>query len=134
LALNSAALPEAGTVWRIRDGLSATTPGPAGDNRRLAAMVQAIEGLGTSNTTGATRHFAGHIADVQSLAAVRQIEAERRQSFAAAQLEGLTVRVLQGGVDTDEQMQRLLLIQQSYAANARVIETVGTLLDTLIRI
>lgn len=134
LALNSAARPDSGAVWRIRDGLSAATPGPAGDNQRLAAMVRATESLGTSITTGATRHFSGHIADLQSLSAVRQIEAERSQSFAAAQLEGLTIRGLQGGVDTDEQMQRLLLIQQSYAANARVIETVGTLLDTLIRI
>jgi len=32
-------------------------------------------------------------------------------------------------VDTDYELQNLLLIEQSYAANARVIQTVGDMID-----
>jgi len=39
-----------------------------------------------------------------------------------------------GGVDTDAEMQSLLLIEQSYAANARVIQTVSDMLDILMQI
>jgi flagellar hook-associated protein 1 FlgK len=38
------------------------------------------------------------------------------------------------GVDTDAEMQTLLLIEQSYAANAKVVETVDFLIRTLMEI
>ena len=38
------------------------------------------------------------------------------------------------GVDTDAEMQSLLLIEESYAANARVIQTISEMLDILMQI
>ena len=38
------------------------------------------------------------------------------------------------GVDTDAEMQKLLLIEQSFSANARVITTIDALIQTLTRI
>ena len=61
-------------------------------------------------------------------------EAERRQGFVTAQRDALRVAEKEGGVDSDAELQKLMLIEQSYAANARVIETVGKLIDTLMRI
>jgi len=55
-------------------------------------------------------------------------------SFATARQAGLKDIELQQGVDSDEQMQRLLLIEQSYSANARMIQTVDEMLQTLLRI
>ena len=57
-----------------------------------------------------------------------------REAFAAAQSAALREEELARGVDTDAEMQKLLLIEQSYAANAKVIETVGELFDILQRI
>jgi len=38
------------------------------------------------------------------------------------------------GVDTDFELQNMLLIEQSYAANARVIQTVGDMIDRLLQL
>jgi flagellar hook-associated protein 1 FlgK len=38
------------------------------------------------------------------------------------------------GVDTDAELQKLLVIEQAYAANARVIQTVGEMVDQLLRL
>ena len=54
--------------------------------------------------------------------------------FAAAQQGTLKTLEAAGGVDTDQEMQKLLLIEQSYAANARVIQTIDELMQMLLRI
>ena len=38
------------------------------------------------------------------------------------------------GVDVDQQMQDLLIIEQAYAANARVIEIASNMIDRLMEI
>ncbi|WP_371808891.1 flagellar basal body rod C-terminal domain-containing protein [Ruegeria sp. HKCCC2111] len=38
------------------------------------------------------------------------------------------------GVDTDQELQRLMQVEQTYAANARVISVVDELLETLLRL
>ena len=55
-------------------------------------------------------------------------------SFAAARHSSLKTLELQNGVDTDQEMQSLLLIEQAYAANARVIQAVDEMLQSLTRI
>ena len=46
--------------------------------------------------------------------------------------DSLKALELQGGVDTDHEMQQLLLIEQAYAANARVISTADDMIQTLL--
>ena len=38
------------------------------------------------------------------------------------------------GVDTDQEMQTLLLVERAYAANARVIQTAQAMIDTLMEL
>ena len=38
------------------------------------------------------------------------------------------------GVDTDQELQKLLTIEQSYAANAKLIETIDQMIQSLLRI
>ena len=40
----------------------------------------------------------------------------------------------QNGIDTDREMQELLVIEKNYAANAKVIQAVADMIDTLIRL
>ena len=60
--------------------------------------------------------------------------AEQSLSFATTREAELKARLLSDGVDTDEEMQRLLLIEQTYGANARLVQTIEDLLDRLMSI
>lgn len=41
---------------------------------------------------------------------------------------------LADGVDTDAELQRLILVEQAYAANARIIEVVDEMMNDILRI
>lgn len=73
-------------------------------------------------------------ATVLSLAATGRNAAEQHLSFSATRQEELKSRLLAEGVDTDQEMQRLLLIEQAYAANAKVVQTVDEMINALLRI
>ena len=73
-------------------------------------------------------------ADVVSGVATARLTAEGEASFAAARLDTLRQMELEGGVDTDQELQTLLLIEQAYAANAKVMSTVGDMIQTLLGI
>jgi flagellar hook-associated protein 1 FlgK len=60
--------------------------------------------------------------------------AENSHVFHSGQLEELRALEMTDGVDSDREMQNLLLIEQGYAANARVIETIDELMETLLRL
>lgn len=136
LALNAAADPkQGGELWRLRDGLGAAAPGATGDPGRLTALSGAIEAPrlpASSPLAGAARSAAGLAADVLSGIAGARQRADFRQSYAVARQEAMTELQLGDGVDTDAEMQNLLLIEQAYAANARVIQTIDDLIKTLI--
>ena len=65
---------------------------------------------------------------------VRRDRAELSVTQAGTRAEALQTVLDGDGVDTDAEMQKLLLIEQAYAANARVIATVQAMIDTLMRI
>jgi flagellar hook-associated protein 1 FlgK len=52
----------------------------------------------------------------------------------SAQHTALQAAELSGGVDTDDELQRLLRIEQAYAANARVMNVAEAMMDELMRI
>jgi flagellar hook-associated protein 1 FlgK len=78
--------------------------------------------------------LAGLSGELQSLTARDGLTAEADLGFARARQETLAALEKRGGVDTDQEMQKLLLIEQIYAANARVISTVDTLINRLLEI
>lgn len=138
LLLNAAVDPqEGGEVWRLRDGIGATAPGNVGDSSLLQSLSEAIVAKRTpaSGDFGAGQYGFAQLATslIGEVGTERQY-AEQRQSFSSAQLNELTERELANGVDTDSELQRLLIIEQAYAANARVIQTVDEMLDQLLRI
>lgn len=138
LRLNAAVDPDqGGEPWRIRDGINALSEGNVGDASLLIGLGNAL----SSNRTPASGSFAGGGFTVSRLVSTfvseisaNRTNAEQRQSYATARLTELTDRQLADGVDTDAEIQRLILIEQSYAANARMVQTVDELLDILTRI
>lgn len=136
LSVNSAVNPNAGgEIWRIRDGIGATTPGPAGETSLLLASLDALNTaqvpLGGSFGSAA-RDMSNLTSSFVSLIGQSEQVSENRMSFETSRLLGLQQEEQSNGVDTDQELQKLLLIEQAYAANARVIQTADELIQTLI--
>jgi flagellar hook-associated protein 1 FlgK len=117
----------------LRDGVYASGPGAAGSNAILVNFIGALDAPranGLSN--GALQTAAEAAAGLASLRGVAlqaaQTEAAQSDVFRDALAEA---ELAVTGVDTDAELQQLLLIEQAYAANARVIEVAGRLIDQL---
>jgi flagellar hook-associated protein 1 len=138
LALNPAADPaQGGALFRLRDGLGTPTEGPPGNGAILAALHGALSGARALSSTGfaaGSRSFATLMGDLMSDTSSLRLSSQSEQSFAAAKLTALTDLEAQNGIDTDQEMQELLVIEKNYAANAKVIQAVADMIDTLIRL
>lgn len=138
LSLNATVDPaQGGALFRLRDGLGAVTEGPAGNGTLITALHAVLTGTRPLSSTGfvaGTRSFATLTGDLMSDASALRLSAQSEQSFAAAKLTALTDLEAQNGIDTDQEMQDLLVIEKNYAANAKVIQAVADMIDTLIRL
>jgi flagellar hook-associated protein 1 len=138
LRLNAAADPDqGGALFRLRDGLGALAEGPPGNGALLAALHGALAGTRPLSSTGfiaGNRSFAALGSDLMSDSSALRLAAEAEQSFSGARLTALSDLEAQNGIDTDQEMQTLLVIEKNYAANAKVIQAVSDMIDTLIRL
>lgn len=131
------ALDGAAETWRFRDGLYAPAPGDPGDSSLLQAYVDRLNvnrpvssaGLGTADMSAATLS-----ANLLSRFAQDNETAARASTFAATSFNELSQAELAMGVDTDTELQNLMLVEKFYAANARMITVVDELMETLLRI
>jgi flagellar hook-associated protein 1 FlgK len=138
LTLNASVDPQqGGQVSRLRDGLGATTPGPVGDASGLTRLISALSSLappGSAALSGASRSAAGQASDLFSRLGTARSAADSAQAYARARHDGLAADLMADGVDSDAEMQKLLLIEQAYAANARVVSAAQSMLDVLMGI
>jgi flagellar hook-associated protein 1 FlgK len=138
LRLNAAADPEqGGALYRLRDGLGVVVEGQPGNGSLLSALQGALSGarpLTSTAFTAGNRSFAALAGDLMSDASALRLAAEAEQAFSGARLTALTDLEAQNGIDTDQEMQALLVIEKNYAANAKVIQAVSDMIDTLIRL
>ena len=138
LSLNAAVDPQqGGEVWRLRDGLGATTPGPVGQSALLDSMRDALTDLNVpaSGDFGTGPLSLSDLANsLMGRVGVQRLSAEQSLSFSAASLHETSQAELAFGVDTDAELQMLVVIEQLYAANARMIDTINEMMDTLMRI
>jgi len=135
IAVNAAVDPaQGGALFRLRDGVNAGLPGPVGASGQIDAWLDALADQRPLASGGTSRSAAGHAAAASAGLGSARLVAEEEVGFAAAQYEAYRSRELAMGVDTDAEMQRLLLVEQAYAANARVIETVDNMLRQLMEI
>lgn len=137
IALNALVTPGSGESWRLRDGLGAAAPGASGDARLLqgisaALSVPAVPGSGA--LAPVARSFADQAAEFSSGTSAARVREENNRTYLAAQNTALKEREFSQGVDTDQELQRLMLIEQHYAANARVMSAVDQLMERLLAI
>ncbi|MBI1393833.1 MAG: flagellar hook-associated protein FlgK [Alphaproteobacteria bacterium] len=138
IAVNAAVDPDSGgALSRFRDGVGATSEGPAGSATIVDSLLaglrerRPITGAGFSGLVSAVD--AG--ADFSSLRATASLSAERIATTSAARTKGLIEAEQEiSAVDTDFELQNLLQIEQAYQANARVIQIVDQMLSRLLEI
>ncbi|MEO9968471.1 MAG: flagellar hook-associated protein FlgK [Hyphomonadaceae bacterium] len=138
ISLNSAIDPNAGgSVFRLRDGIEAVTEGPPGNNTILTNLLSAVTSVESVNANGLQGNFSSTqlAAQLTSVVGQTSVNHETVQSSTLAQHSALVeAETTQTGVDIDAQLQELLLIEQAYAANARIIEVASQLLNQLLEI
>ena len=136
LSVNPLADPaQGGALWRLRDGIGAVAPGPPGDTTLLQALRTALNTprAAASGDLGAgavsALRLSGEFLSRQSVAFG---QAEDGVAFSVARHGGLRALELEQGVDTDHELQNLIMVEKAYAANARVIQTVDEMLNQLL--
>ena len=138
ITLNALVDPNAGgAVWRLRDGLGAVAPGPEGNAALLLDYSGALgrpEVLLSGSIASGAASIAGYAGALMSQFGQLRLTEEQNVSFASARQGELNNMLLQDGVDSDVETQRLLQIEQAYAANARMIQTVDEMMNALLRI
>ena len=123
--------------WRLRDGVAATSADPVAGGEVLARLLTRLSDV--SMPVGGTlgnrpRNLSGLASDLTSRASRALGDHQGAATRATALRDAAAAREREGGVDIDEEMRRLIEIEQSYAAAARVVETVGDMMDRLTRI
>lgn len=138
IALNSAVDPaRGGESWRLRDGLGAAAPGEPGNPGLLGGYSDALSAarVPASGSFGPGALTAGGL--VAALVSGVQQDwalAQDAQGYASATHAELARSEAEQGVDTDAELQSLLVLEQHYAANAKVMETIDQMLADLLRI
>lgn len=139
ISVNSIVDPaNGGVLWKMRDGLGAVTPSPPGNNQLFIRLSSALDenrlptaNLGLTsenNASGFTQEMASYwISSAASKQAVAVFNTSKHDVLLVKELDAI-------GVDTDQEMQKLMLVEQAYAANARVLSVIDGLMKTLLEI
>lgn len=124
-------------TWRLRDGLNAATQGNKGDTTLLNNYGEALEasnaisspGLGTGSYTAYSI-----AANMMTSFTQQSTWAEQELSYSSAIFTDIQARELEQGVDTDSELQTLMMIETVYAANARMIQAIDEMMQELMRL
>jgi len=139
LRINAAVDPAmGGAVSRLRDGLGAVSEGVAGNATLIHAMLDRLtetraipSGAGLGGTLNAAQAAAGITSAIGSLRISSETAATSSLARAQAVIDAESASI---GVDTDAELQFLILIEQAFAANARVIQTAQAMIERLMDI
>ena len=137
LTVNVVLTPDSGELWRLRAGINAAGPGPVGNAALLDRMSQALNAVHEMQPGAqlSGRHDAsGFFAKFESQIASRRVASEAEATLHQTRASNLMERLMADGVDTDTEMQRLLQYEQAYAANARVIQAIDEMMNTILRV
>jgi flagellar hook-associated protein 1 FlgK len=131
-------LDEVGLAERIRLNTSVVPEqgaGSGGLSDRLTALAAALgerRVQASGGLSAGARSLAEFASEVVSSQSSQRLSAETGTAFATARRDALKSEMLKDGVDTDQEMQNLLLIEKAYAANAKVIQTVDEMINVLL--
>jgi flagellar hook-associated protein 1 FlgK len=136
IAVNAQVDPdEGGALWRMRDGMQAVAEGKAADNGIVLGWLDAMEtsraydpATGLPGSMGLSQAASQTIGLMQGERATWTDRATTRSSIALQARQDLTNKT---AVNVDEELQRLLMVQQTYSASVQVIQAATKMLDEL---
>lgn len=135
LAINTAVVPASGgALWRLRDGIGASTTGAVGNTSGIARLAAALDRPIAPAPGTPAGSFAQTLGATAAMISTNRNSAEETATMRAARHTDLNTQALAQGVDTDAEMQSLLRIEQAYSANARVIQTADAMIKRLLEI
>ena len=136
IEVNALADPaQGGDPSLLRDGLQALAPGPNGSDTIPRAMLDALT---AGRSAAAIPGVSGNLSSAQMIAGIAEAQGVLRTD-AETELAGLTSTRLALanteaetiGVNTDKELQDLILIEQAFSANLQVIQTASRMLQDL---
>jgi flagellar hook-associated protein 1 FlgK len=126
---------QGGEAWRIQSGVQATTQGNASDTTVIDDFIGALSQSQSYTATGLPSSMsptdaASQIAGLQqsTLTNWTSINTARTTQAQTAQ----TAFSNATGVNVDDQMQKLLIVQQTYQASAQVIQVASTMMNSFL--
>lgn len=139
IEVNAAVDPDqGGEVWRLRDGLGAAVQGDKGFTEYVLAMSDAMTtdrspaGFTYQTAAADSSAMASGIASYFSGLAAR---ADENTSFIAnVQATLAENEINETGVDSDEELANLMVLEDAYAANARVLNVIDELMQRILEI
>lgn len=127
---------QGGESRRLRDGLGAAVAGPVGNAAQLQSFADVLSAPRPANSgsfSGQSLSASELSAQVLSRFASDRLSSEAEMTFAATRASEVETMLLSDGVDSDQEMQKLMMIEQAYAANAQMMKTVDEMMNTLLR-
>lgn len=124
-------------TWRLRTGLAASAPGYAGESTLLSSMAAALterQPAPSGNFGVGNLSTAALFGELGSWASLQAVTAERQVVLSTSSYSEARSAELSRGVDTDAELQNLLIVENAYAANAQVLTTIDEMLETVLRI
>ncbi|WP_172117781.1 flagellar hook-associated protein FlgK [Halomonas hibernica] len=103
----------------------------SGDNRNALALQKLQSEAVVGGSASVSSAYASIVSDVGNRANITQVNLDARQGL-TDQLRA--VQQSESGVNLDEEAANLIRYQQYYMANARVIDTAGSLMDTILNL
>ncbi|MEM7741822.1 MAG: flagellar basal body rod C-terminal domain-containing protein [Pseudomonadota bacterium] len=139
ITINAAIDPgQGGELYRIRDGVGATVEGPAAGDGVLGLIKDALDeqrALPVATGTSSALSYIDMLGALSTQLGTNAIYATGLYNDAAASRTSIEEEVIrQTGVDTDRELQDLILVEQAFAANARVIQAADEMLRQLLEI
>lgn len=123
--------------WRVQSGIQAAAPLPPGEQTQIAKYMEVFDAAVTFTAPGLPA--SSKLADAAN-AAVAVQHGYRTNSESEMKLRKISAdtlenaRINRDGVNIDEEMQKLQLVEQSYGASAQVLQAAGRMIDTLLQI
>lgn len=136
IAINPRVDPDqGGLIWRMRDGMQATAQGPASGNATVLGWLDAMErnraydpGTGLPPAMGLSQAAAQAIGLMQGERATWSDRAATRGTIATQASADLANKT---AVSVDEELQRMMMVQQTYSASVQVIQAASKMLEEL---
>ncbi len=136
IAVNALVDPDqGGGLWRIRDGIQAGAPGDAKQVRSFLGVFDETVGYSAGAGLSTSARIGSYATEFVGYQDNQRAAFQDRATYQGSIAESLsTQRTNLEGVNVDDEMQKMLLFEQTYNASAKVIQAVRDMMDTLLDI